>query len=78
MGSSIQWSPDDSLLLLGLANGEVNVYDNNGNFQSRLTVLCGDETGMNATTASSDNNGNIDVDVDVDGGRVCGRQLRRI
>lgn len=27
-----QWSPDGRLLLFGLASGEVDVYDSNGNF----------------------------------------------
>lgn len=30
--TSVQWSPDNRLILFGLANGECHLYDNQGNF----------------------------------------------
>lgn len=28
----VAWSPDSKILLFGMANGEVHIYDNQGNF----------------------------------------------
>jgi len=28
----VAWSPDSKILLYGMANGEVHIYDNQGNF----------------------------------------------
>lgn len=28
----VAWSPDSKILLFGMANGEVQIYDNQGNF----------------------------------------------
>lgn len=36
--SGVQWSPDSRLLLFSLRNGEVHVYDSQGNFM----VICFD------------------------------------
>ncbi|KAL1493198.1 hypothetical protein ABEB36_011298 [Hypothenemus hampei] len=37
-----QWSPDGKLLLLALRNGQLHLYDNQGNFIMKLKVLCQD------------------------------------
>lgn len=29
---AVQWSPDNSLLLFALSNGELHLYDDQGNF----------------------------------------------
>ncbi|KAL8581320.1 WD repeat-containing protein 35 [Nucella lapillus] len=34
------WSPDGKKILFGIANGEVHVFDNTGNFISKLQVFC--------------------------------------
>ncbi|XP_030213023.1 WD repeat-containing protein 35 isoform X1 [Gadus morhua] len=34
----VAWSPDSKILLYGMANGEVHVYDNQGNFIVKMTV----------------------------------------
>ncbi|KAI0210975.1 WD repeat-containing protein 35 [Lamellibrachia satsuma] len=36
----VEWSPDSRLLLFGLTNGEIQMYDNTGNFLSRLQIFC--------------------------------------
>uniref|UniRef100_A0A183BU49 WD repeat-containing protein 35 n=1 Tax=Globodera pallida TaxID=36090 RepID=A0A183BU49_GLOPA len=36
----LAWNTDDTLLLLGLTNGEVHVYDQNGNFCMKVQKLC--------------------------------------
>ncbi len=28
----VAWSPDSKILLFGMANGEIHIYDNQGNF----------------------------------------------
>lgn len=33
-----QWSPDGKLILFGMTNGEVHVYDNSGNFIVSLYI----------------------------------------
>lgn len=30
--NTVQWSPDNSLLLFALSNGELHLYDDQGNF----------------------------------------------
>lgn len=30
--NAVQWSPDNSLLLFALSNGELHLYDDQGNF----------------------------------------------
>ncbi|XP_017782759.1 PREDICTED: WD repeat-containing protein 35 [Nicrophorus vespilloides] len=42
--SSVQWSPDGKLLLFSLHNGQVHLYDNQGNFVMRLEVQCLEST----------------------------------
>ncbi|XP_013413466.1 WD repeat-containing protein 35-like [Lingula anatina] len=39
-GHSGKWSPDGKILLFGMTNGEIQVFDNTGNFISKLTVFC--------------------------------------
>ncbi|PVD32416.1 hypothetical protein C0Q70_07850 [Pomacea canaliculata] len=36
----VEWSPDGKKILFGIANGEVQVFDNVGNFISKLQVYC--------------------------------------
>ncbi|XP_049867805.1 WD repeat-containing protein 35 [Pectinophora gossypiella] len=36
--SAVQWSPDNSLLLFALCNGELHLYDDQGNFMMPVTV----------------------------------------
>ncbi|XP_030756020.1 WD repeat-containing protein 35 isoform X2 [Sitophilus oryzae] len=38
----VQWSPDGKLLLFALKNGQLHLYDNQGNFVMRLAVFCHD------------------------------------
>nr|XP_023029130.1 WD repeat-containing protein 35 [Leptinotarsa decemlineata] len=40
--SGVQWSPDGKLLLFALKNGQVHLYDNQGNFVMRIAILCHD------------------------------------
>ncbi|CAG9828348.1 unnamed protein product [Diabrotica balteata] len=42
--SGVQWSPDNKLLLFSLKNGQLHLYDNQGNFVMRLNVVCHDAT----------------------------------
>ncbi|KAG7199655.1 hypothetical protein KM043_014248 [Ampulex compressa] len=37
--SGVQWSPDAKLLLFGLKNGEVHLYDNQGVFLTKLGII---------------------------------------
>ncbi|XP_071961535.1 WD repeat-containing protein 35-like isoform X2 [Antedon mediterranea] len=36
----VAWSPDSKSLLFGMSNGEIHIYDHQGNFINRLTVYC--------------------------------------
>uniref|UniRef100_A0A1A8S087 WD repeat-containing protein 35 n=2 Tax=Nothobranchius rachovii TaxID=451742 RepID=A0A1A8S087_9TELE len=36
----VAWSPDSRILLFGMANGEVHIYDNQGNFIMKMTIGC--------------------------------------
>ncbi|KAJ8290228.1 hypothetical protein GJAV_G00010260 [Gymnothorax javanicus] len=36
----VAWSPDSKILLFGMANGEIHIYDNQGNFIMKMTVSC--------------------------------------
>ncbi|XP_057715760.1 WD repeat-containing protein 35 isoform X1 [Corythoichthys intestinalis] len=36
----VAWSPDSKILLFGMANGEVQIFDNHGNFIMKLTIGC--------------------------------------
>ncbi|KAJ8321655.1 hypothetical protein KUTeg_000126 [Tegillarca granosa] len=36
----VEWSPDGKLILFGMTNGEVHVYDNSGNFIAKLQIYC--------------------------------------
>lgn len=36
--SSVQWSPSGKNLLFGLQNGEIHIFDNQGNFTTKLNV----------------------------------------
>ncbi|XP_050313248.1 WD repeat-containing protein 35 isoform X2 [Anthonomus grandis grandis] len=38
----VQWSPNGKLLLFALKNGQLHLYDNQGSFVMKLTVLCYD------------------------------------
>ncbi|KAJ8923826.1 hypothetical protein NQ315_010408 [Exocentrus adspersus] len=40
--SGVQWSPDGKLLLFSLKNGQVHLYDNQGNFVMRVNIICHD------------------------------------
>uniref|UniRef100_A0A3B3BS72 WD repeat-containing protein 35 n=1 Tax=Oryzias melastigma TaxID=30732 RepID=A0A3B3BS72_ORYME len=36
----VAWSPDSKILLFGMANGEVHIYDNQGNFIMKMAISC--------------------------------------
>ncbi|XP_070533961.1 WD repeat-containing protein 35-like isoform X2 [Ptychodera flava] len=36
----VEWSPDAKLLLFGMTNGEIQIFDGQGNFCSKLTLFC--------------------------------------
>ncbi|KAM3874430.1 WD repeat-containing protein 35-like [Diretmus argenteus] len=36
----VAWSPDSKILLFGMANGEVHIYDNQGSFIMKMTISC--------------------------------------
>ncbi|XP_053316634.1 WD repeat-containing protein 35 isoform X1 [Spea bombifrons] len=36
----VAWSPDSKILLFGMANGEIHLYDNQGNFIVKMTLSC--------------------------------------
>uniref|UniRef100_A0A3Q2XUY4 WD repeat-containing protein 35 n=1 Tax=Hippocampus comes TaxID=109280 RepID=A0A3Q2XUY4_HIPCM len=36
----VAWSPDSKVLLFGMANGEVQIFDNHGNFIMKLAISC--------------------------------------
>ncbi|RVE56857.1 hypothetical protein OJAV_G00210340 [Oryzias javanicus] len=36
----VAWSPDSKILLFGMANGEVHIYDNQGNFIMKMAINC--------------------------------------
>jgi len=38
--SHVEWSPDGKTILFGIANGEIHIYDNVGNFTSKLNSCC--------------------------------------
>lgn len=38
--TGVQWSPDGRLLLFSIRNGELHLYDNQGNFVMKLSVQC--------------------------------------
>ncbi|RZC42807.1 WD repeat-containing protein 35, partial [Asbolus verrucosus] len=38
--SGVQWSPDGKLLLFSLKNGQVHLYDNQGNFTMQIEIFC--------------------------------------
>ncbi|XP_036332478.1 WD repeat-containing protein 35-like [Rhagoletis pomonella] len=38
--TSVQWSPDNRLIIFGLATGECHLYDNQGNFAMKLNIQC--------------------------------------
>lgn len=35
----VAWSPDSKILLFGMANGEIHIYDNQGNFIVSLVAF---------------------------------------
>uniref|UniRef100_A0A1B6EDL0 WD repeat-containing protein 35 n=1 Tax=Clastoptera arizonana TaxID=38151 RepID=A0A1B6EDL0_9HEMI len=45
--TSVQWSPDGKFLIFSLRNGEVHVYDNQGNFTMKLNISCLPTLSMN-------------------------------
>ncbi|XP_060089548.1 WD repeat-containing protein 35 isoform X2 [Heteronotia binoei] len=38
--SHVAWSPDSKTLLFGMANGEIHIYDNQGNFMMKMKMNC--------------------------------------
>ncbi|KAF5397437.1 WD domain G-beta repeat protein [Paragonimus heterotremus] len=36
----VEWSPDNSVILFGLINGEILIYDYAGNFLSKVSIYC--------------------------------------
>ncbi|XP_048590308.1 WD repeat-containing protein 35-like isoform X2 [Nematostella vectensis] len=38
--SNVEWSPDGKNIIFGMANGEVQIFDNQGNFCTKLTLFC--------------------------------------
>jgi len=38
--TNVEWSPDKRLLLFGIANGEVHLYDFNSNFLDKIRIQC--------------------------------------
>nr|XP_033792878.1 WD repeat-containing protein 35 isoform X3 [Geotrypetes seraphini] len=36
----VAWSPDSKILLFGMANGEIHIYDSQGNFIVKMTLNC--------------------------------------
>lgn len=38
--AGVQWSPDGKLLLFSLKNGQVHLYDNQGNFAVMPKIAC--------------------------------------
>ncbi|TNM95918.1 hypothetical protein fugu_017001 [Takifugu bimaculatus] len=36
----VAWSPDSKILLFGMASGEVQIFDNQGNFVMKMTISC--------------------------------------
>ena len=42
----IEWSPDKRLLLIGASNGDVHIYDFNGNPIDKINVQCLDSMGV--------------------------------
>nr|XP_006001165.1 PREDICTED: WD repeat-containing protein 35 isoform X1 [Latimeria chalumnae] len=36
----VAWSPDSKILLFGMANGEIHIYDSQGNFIVKMSVNC--------------------------------------
>uniref|UniRef100_A0A4W3H1G3 WD repeat-containing protein 35 n=1 Tax=Callorhinchus milii TaxID=7868 RepID=A0A4W3H1G3_CALMI len=38
--SQVAWSPDSKILMFGMANGEIHIYDNQGNFIVKLVLQC--------------------------------------
>ncbi|XP_063039587.1 WD repeat-containing protein 35 isoform X2 [Engraulis encrasicolus] len=36
----VAWSADSKILLFGMANGEIHIYDNQGNFIVKMTISC--------------------------------------
>ncbi|XP_069742564.1 WD repeat-containing protein 35 isoform X3 [Narcine bancroftii] len=38
--SQVAWSPDSKILIFGMANGEIHIYDSQGNFIVKLMLQC--------------------------------------
>ncbi|XP_032877389.1 WD repeat-containing protein 35 isoform X1 [Amblyraja radiata] len=38
--SQVAWSPDSKVLIFGMANGEIHIYDSQGNFIVKLLLQC--------------------------------------
>ncbi|XP_062892582.1 WD repeat-containing protein 35 isoform X2 [Mobula hypostoma] len=38
--SQVAWSPDSKILIFGMANGEIHIYDSQGNFIMKLVLQC--------------------------------------
>lgn len=44
--TNIEWSPDKRLLLFGIENGEVHLYDFSSNYIDKLKIYCLDAMGV--------------------------------
>ncbi|XP_031567757.1 WD repeat-containing protein 35-like isoform X2 [Actinia tenebrosa] len=38
--TNVEWSPDGKNIIFGMANGEVQIFDNQGNFCTKMTIFC--------------------------------------
>ncbi|XP_067931487.1 WD repeat-containing protein 35-like [Watersipora subatra] len=38
--AAVEWAPDGKMILFGMSNGEIHIYDSLGNFMSKLQVMC--------------------------------------
>ncbi|KAF6028976.1 WDR35 [Bugula neritina] len=38
--AAVEWAPDGKMILFGMSNAEVHIYDSLGNFMSKLSVIC--------------------------------------
>lgn len=38
--TNVEWSPDGKNIIFGISNGEVQIFDNTGNFCTKMTLFC--------------------------------------
>lgn len=38
--TNVEWSPDGKNIIFGISNGEVQIFDNTGNFCAKMTLYC--------------------------------------